>query len=134
MSLSDILQQRQDELPLDREQFKKVVNELVDDIRKWMGGLPLEVREWNVLVQHIDQRMNLPSITIHFKDDQVTVQPRSFLAGRRPQVEVSSGARAAILEYVGGVGWMYSWEGTRSPLVVLTKEAFQDEILAGLLR
>lgn len=134
MSLSEILQQRQDEMPLDREQLEKVVNELVDNIRKWLEGLPLEVHEWSVLVQHIDQRMNLPSITIHFKDDQVTVQPRSFLAGRRPQVEVSSGARAAILEYVGGVGWMYSWEGTRSPLVVLTKEAFQDEILAGLLR
>ena len=134
MSLNDIIRQRQDEKSLSREQLETVVKALVQNIRKWVEGLPFEVQEWSVLVQYIDERMNLPAITIHFKDDQVTVQPRSFLAGRRPQIEVSSGARAVLLEYVDGPGWMYSWEGVRGPLVGLTEEAFQNEILAGLLR
>lgn len=134
MSLNDIIRQRQDEKSLSREQLETVVKALVQNIRKWVEDLPFELQEWSVLVQYIDERMNLPAITIHFKDDQVTVQPRSFLAGRRPQIEVSSGARAVLLEYVDGPGWMYSWEGVRGPLVGLTEEAFQNEILAGLLR
>jgi hypothetical protein len=134
MALDDVIRQRQEEKPLDRDQLKAAVEKLIEDIRKWVEGLPFEFHEWTVLVKHMDDRMNLPSITIHFKDDQVTVQPRSFVAGRRPQVEVSSGARVAILEHAGEVGWIYSWEGTHTPPEPLTKESFRDEILAGLLR
>jgi hypothetical protein len=133
MTLDDIIRRRQNEQPLDRDQLKIAIEKLLNDIRTWVEGLPFELQEWNVLVKHVDDRMNLPSITIHFKDDQVTVQPRSFVAGRRPQVEVSSGARAAILEHAGEVGWLYSWEGTHSPPESVTKESFQDKILAGLL-
>ncbi|WP_437711723.1 hypothetical protein WMF45_41135 [Sorangium sp. So ce448] len=134
MSLADVLKQRGEEKATDLEEFEKVATTLMGDISKWVEGLPLGVQEWSVLVQHIDKRLNLPAITIHFKDDQVTVQPRSFLAGRRPQVEVSSGARAALLEYVGASGWMYSWEGVHGPLKPLTEETFRDEVLAELLR
>ncbi|MDI3284578.1 hypothetical protein [Polyangium sp. 15x6] len=134
MSLKDVLKQRGKEKAVDLEEFEKVVTTLMRDIRKWVEGLPFELMEWSVLVQHADKRLNLPAITIHFEDDQVTVQPRSFLAGRRPQVEVSSGARAALLEYVGASGWMYSWEGVHGPLTSLTEETFRDGVLAELLR
>lgn len=134
MSLNDVLKQRDEEKAVDLEEFKKVVTSLMDDIHTWVKGLPFDLMEWSVLVQHVDKRLNLPAITIHYKDDQVTVQPRSFLAGRRPQVEVSSGARAALLEYVGASGWMYSWEGVHGPLTSLTGESFRDEVLAELLR
>lgn len=134
MSLKEVLKQREQEKPIDIEEFKSLVTALIVDIRKWMEGEQLQILEWNVLVQHMDKRLSLPSITIHFKDDQVTVQPRSFLAGRRPQVEVSSGARAALFEHVGGIGWMYSWEGVHGPLQPVTEQAFRDQILAELLR
>jgi hypothetical protein len=134
MGLKDILKQREEENPVGIEEFENLVTGLISDIRGWVEELPFELREWNVLVQHLDQRLNLPSITIHFRDDQVTVQPRSFLAGRRPQVEVSSGARAALFEYVAGTGWMYSWEGSRGPLAPVTEQVFRDVILAELLR
>jgi hypothetical protein len=134
MTLVEVLQLRENEEPLDRDQLKVAIEGLVQDIRKWVEGLPFELHEWSILVKHMDERLNLPSITIRFKDDQVTVQPRSFVVGRRPQVEVSSGARAAILEYVGNAGWIYSWEGTHSPPVALTEELFRNDILAGLLR
>ncbi|HSN99475.1 MAG TPA: hypothetical protein VLS89_14365 [Candidatus Nanopelagicales bacterium] len=134
MSLNEVLKQRSEEKEVDLDEYKEVVTTLIGDIRKWVEELPFELEEWSMLVQHVDKRLNLPAITIHFKDDQVTVQPRSFLAGRRPQVEVSSGARAALLEYVGASGWMYSWEGVHGPLTSLTKETFRDVILAELLR
>lgn len=134
MSLNDILKQRGEEKAIDLGEFEKVVVTLMGDIRVWVEGLPFTLMEWTVLVQHVDKRLNLPAMTIHFKDDQVTVQPRSFLAGRRPQVEISSGARVAILEYVGGSGWMYFWEGVHGPLTSLTEETFRDEVLAELLR
>jgi hypothetical protein len=134
MSLDDVLKQREREQAVDLHEFEKIVTTLMGDIRKWVEGLPFSLMDWNVLVQHVDKRLNLPAVTIHFKDDQVTVQPRSFLAGRRPQVEVSSGARAALLEYVGASGWMYSWEGVHGPLTSLTEETFRDGVLAELLR
>lgn len=134
MRLIDILKQRDNEKELDRDEFKKIVSSLIDDIHHWVQELPFSLMDWNILATYLDERINLPAMTIHYKDDQVTVQPQSFLAGRRPQVEVSSGARAALLEYVGGSGWMYSWEGVRGPLAPLTKESFCDVILAELLR
>ena len=134
MRLIDILKQRDNEKELDRDEFKKIVSSLMDDIHQWVQELPFSLMDWNILATYLDERINLPAMTIHYKDDQVTVQPQSFLAGRRPQVEVSSGARAALLEYVGGSGWMYSWDGGRGPLAPLTKESFCDVILAELLR
>ncbi|MBK8257860.1 MAG: hypothetical protein IPK82_34980 [Polyangiaceae bacterium] len=134
MSLNEVLNQRNEENAIDLKEFDKVVDALMIDIRKWLEGLPLSLTDWNVLVQHVDKRLSLPALTIHFKDDQVTVQPRSFLAGRRPQVEVSSGARVALLEHVRATGWMYSWEGMHGPLKSLTAETFRDDILAELLR
>ena len=134
MTLKDVLKQREDEKPIGPEEFRELVKTLIASIREWVKELPFDLMEWSVLVQHADSRLNVPAITIHLKDDQVTVQPRSFIAGRRPQVEVGSGARAALLEYVSGPGWMYAWEGVHAPLSVVTEEVFRDEILAELLR
>ena len=80
-----------------------------------------------MLIEDGAGKFNTPALTICFLSAQVTIQP----LGAERRLEASCGARTTYIEPVAD-GWQYRPKDEQS-FRPLTKQAFADDVLQGLL-
>lgn len=94
----------------------------------------LEIEEWLPLLNEHAIPYNAPALTVSFRDDQITIEPKgAFVMDSEGRVAMSRGVREVHLDWAGGDEWTWRWVTPRTTTPEpLTNQAI-EELVQGLL-
>lgn len=94
----------------------------------------LEIVEWLPLLKERSIPYNAPALTVNFRDDQITIEPKgAFVLDSAGRVSMTRGMREVHIDWAGGNDWVFRWVLPRTTnKEPLTNEAIED-LVQGLL-
>jgi hypothetical protein len=141
MTLREFLEERQRDSSGAAEQRRRIdayraaVKSFMDRIRGVLRPYDaLVIEEWSPLLHEHGVPYNAPALTVSFRDDQITVEPKgAFVMDAEGRVAMSRGVREVHLDWAGGDAWTYRWVTPRTSVPApLTDQAIED-LVQGLL-